>query len=69
MIQSAELQAKLAGWRMKAAAGELTEAECKEIVVALRAGRVAAAVSGEAKTRKKAIAVIPNANDLLNMME
>ena len=64
-----ELQAKIADWRLKAATGELTLEEMKEAIRFLRAGREAAAVSPSAALRKKAIAVIPSAEDLLSELD
>lgn len=62
-----ELQAKIATWRIKAAEGTLTLEEMKEGIILLRAGRCTAAVAAQsaAKTRKRAIAEIPSADDML----
>ena len=62
-----ELQAKIASWRERAAAGTLTIEEMKEAIIHLRAGRLGAAqtVQRAAATRKKAIAVIPSQDDML----
>lgn len=62
-----DLQAKLAAWRLAAAEGTLSIEDMKEGIRLLRAGRLQAAqAAGEsARKRKKAIAVIPSADDLL----
>lgn len=65
MIQSPDTQAKLAAWRLKAAEGTLTLEESIEAVKLLRAGRMQALASSASSTRKKAIAAIPAADDLL----
>tara|TARA_R110000868_G_scaffold51197_2_gene162660 strand:+ start:1204 stop:1368 length:165 start_codon:yes stop_codon:yes gene_type:complete len=46
--------------------GTITKEEMKEAVQMLRAGRMAAATSPAAAKRKKAIAEIPPAADMLN---
>lgn len=62
-----ELQAKIAAWRIKAVEGTLSLEEMKEGVIFLRAGRLTAATAAQksASTRKKAIAAIPSAEDML----
>ena len=60
-----ELQAKIQLWRQKAIAGDLTPEEMAEAIIALRAGRVGAQVASEASKRKKAVAEIPDADDLV----
>lgn len=62
---SPELQSRIASWRQRASEGLLTIEEMREAIIALRAGRVAAVASSAASTRKKAIAAIPSADDLL----
>lgn len=66
-----ELQAKIASWRLRAAEGTLTLEEMKEAIVFLRAGRLGAAQAAQktAATRKKAIAAIPSAEDMLSDLE
>jgi len=64
-----DLQAKIALWRQRAATGDLTEEEMREAVRYLREGRLAAATSAAAAKRKRAIAAIPSAADLLGGME
>lgn len=66
-----DLQAKISTWRMKAAEGTLTLDEMKEGIVLLRAGRCAAAVasSTSAAKRKKSIAEIPSAEDMLGELD
>lgn len=66
MIISAELQAKIAQWRLKAIEGTLTREEMAEAVTLLRGDRVAAAKSTDSARRTKAIKVIPSAADLLD---
>lgn len=68
---SPELQSKLAAWRIKALDGTLSLEEMKESVTYLRAGRLGAAQAAQktAATRKKAIAVIPSADDMLSDLE
>ena len=66
---SPETQAKFAAWRMKAAAGELTQEEMKEIIIALRAGRNAAGASASTSKKRAAMREIPKAEDLLGEME
>ena len=52
-------------WRAKAAEGTLTTEEMKEAISALRAGRVSASAASDKSRAKKAVKVIPTANDLL----
>ena len=68
---SYELQAKIAAWRIKAADDTLTPAEMREIILHLRAGRVAAAgaARGAASSRKKAAVAVPAADDMLSELE
>ena len=60
-----EMQSKIAVWRAKAEAGTLTEAEMVEGIRALRESRYGAAVASDQAKRKRAQAVIPDADDLL----
>jgi hypothetical protein len=65
-----DLQAKISTWRMKAAEGTLTFDEMKEGIILLRAGRTAANVaSATATKRKKSIAEIPSADDMLGELD
>lgn len=64
-----ELNAKIAIWRQKALDGELSLEETREAIAALRQGRVSAAHASEASRRKKAVAEIPKADDLLAELE
>lgn len=66
---SLELQQKIAGWRARAAEGTLTLEEMKEAILHLRAGRVNAQNASAASKRKKAIAEIPSAADMLSDLE
>lgn len=64
-----ELQAKIANWRIRADTSELTLDEMKEAIVYLRAGRLAAAAQTTAAKVKKAKAVIPSADEMLDDLE
>ena len=64
-----EFQTKIAAWRARAANNELTAEEMKEAITYLRQGRVAAANASATATRKKAIAAIPSAADMLSDLE
>ena len=66
-----ELQSNIATWRAKAAEGTLTFEEMKEAVLALRAGRCEASKTAQnaAVKRKKAIAAIPSAADMMSELE
>ncbi len=66
---SAETQARFASWRMKAAAGELSQDDMKEIILALRAGRNASAASASTSRKKAAMREIPRAEDLLGELD
>ena len=66
---SLELQQKIAVWRQKSAEGTLTLEDMKEAIIHLRAGRVNAANASAASKRKKAIAEIPAAADMLDELE
>ena len=63
-----ELSAQISEWRTKAADGTLSPDDMKAIIAQLRQGRLSAAEAAQvaAKTRKKAIAVIPDAGSLLD---
>lgn len=63
--QSLELQSKIALWRQKAADGTLTQDEMREAILAVRAGRMSAEAASATSKRKKAIAAVPNADDML----
>lgn len=64
-----ELQAKISNWRIKASSGELTLDEMKEAIVYLRAGRISAASQTTAARAKKAKAVIPSADEMLDDLD
>ena len=68
-MNSPELQAKIASWRIRAAEGTLTLDDMKEIITASRAGRMSSATSVAASKRKLAIAAIPLAADMLSELE
>lgn len=61
-----ELQAKITSWRQRSSEGTLTIEEMREAIRELRAGRVSAVATSATATRKKAIAAIPAADDMLN---
>lgn len=63
-----DLQAKIADWRLRAAAGTLTLPEMKEAITHLRAGRISAYSTGVAAKKKAAVA-IPAAADMLNELD
>lgn len=56
MIPSPELQSKIATWRARAAAGEMSQQDWKDCVADLRRSRAAATAA--AKSRKSAKAPI-----------
>jgi len=60
-----ELDAQIAIWRQKALDDTMTPAEYKLAIDALREGRMSAARASDAARRKKARAVVPEADDLL----
>jgi hypothetical protein len=64
-----ELQQKISSWRLRAAEGTLTLDEMREAILHLRAGRVNAQNASAASKRKKAIAEIPAAADMLSELE
>ena len=68
-VISAELQSKIASWRIKAAEGTLTLDEMREGIKYLRSDRMSAATSA-AKTRlTKAKSAAPVAEDMLADLE
>lgn len=64
-MQSPELQAKIAEWRQKAAAGTLTVEDMKAAILAIRGDRKGAAIASEQSKRKAAKAAVPDAKSLL----
>lgn len=67
MLQSSEVQAKIARVRAKIEAKETVDIEeYKEVVAFIRQGRMASAATSDSAKRKKAIAAIPAADDLLD---
>lgn len=66
---SPELAQKIAIWRQKAAAGELTLEECQESVKLLREGRMAAAQAAQSTKRAAAKKAIPTAETLFGGIE
>ena len=65
MIPTLASQQRIALLRAKAAANQLTEQEMAEAIILMRAERVGAAVASETSRRKKAIAEIPDADEML----
>lgn len=63
-----ELNSKIAIWRAKSVEGKLTPEELREAIAALRQGRVGASIASAASKRSKAVAVIPDANSMLDDM-
>ena len=63
--QSPSTVAKLALWREKARDGTITDTELAEAITLLRGDRIAAARTSDASRRKKAVAEVPKADDLL----
>jgi hypothetical protein len=68
-MYSPQLQSQIAGWRQRAIEGTLSTEELIVAVKLIREGRVSAAYSADAAKRKKAVAAIPAANDLLSELE
>jgi hypothetical protein len=60
-----ETNSRIADWRAKALAGQLTEADLAEAIRLLRADRVGASIASDKSRRAKAKTEIPNADDLL----
>jgi len=63
------LQEKVSIWRQKANDGTLTVEEMKEAIIALRQGRVGAAIASDSARRKTAKKEIPSADDLLSELD
>ena len=63
-----ELPLKLAEWRQAQADGTITREQTKEFIAYLRGNRFSAgqAAASAAKTRKRAVAEIPSADDMLS---
>lgn len=64
-----ELLSRFAEWRAKAAAGTLTQAEMKEAIIFMKAGRVSALTSSEQSRRKAARKEVKSADEMLNELE
>ena len=62
------MTSRISIWRSKALAGTLTLPEMAEAIRALRGDRVGAAAASESAKRKRAVAEIPDADDLLKEM-
>lgn len=65
---SAELQAKIAIWREKTRAGQMTVEEYRQVVESIRGERKSAAVASEQSKRAKAKAAVPDAKALLGAL-
>ncbi len=68
-VTSPELQNKVVEWRSKAAAGTITLDEMREAILMLRAGRLSAVQSSEAKKRTAAKKAVKSADDMLKELE
>jgi hypothetical protein len=64
-----DLQSKISIWRQKALDNTLTVEEMKDAIIALRNGRVGAAIASDTARRKKAVKVVPSADDLLSELD
>ncbi len=64
-LNATELQQNIALWRAKAAAGELTLEESRQIIAIVRGERRTAAESSDAARRAKAKKAVPTADELL----
>lgn len=70
MLQSSEVQNRIAQLRARANDNTITDDEYKEAIQLLRADRVSAVYNGEKKSaRSKVKAAIPDALDMLNELE
>ena len=70
MLQSPEVQARIAQLRARANDNTITDEEYREAIQLLRADRVSAVYSGEKKaSRAKTKAAIPDALDMLSELE
>lgn len=64
-----ELVAKIAVWRERAARGDMTPAEYREVIEQLREGRVAAAATSAKSRAAKAAKAPVNSDDLLSQLD
>jgi hypothetical protein len=64
-----DIQQKVALWRQKALDNTLTVEEMREAVGVLRQGRIGAAIASDTARRKKAVKVVPSADDLLSELD
>ena len=70
MLQSPEVQARIAQLRARSNDGTITDDEYREAIALLRADRVSSVYSGEKRaSRAKAKAAIPDALDMLSELE
>ena len=63
---SPELSAKIVEWRQKSLDGTITIEEQREAIKLMREGRMAAAQASSTAKRKKAVAEIKSADDMLD---
>ena len=61
-----DLNRKIAYWRQRSAEGQLTVEEMKEAIIALRGGRVSAAIASGNSRAKKSPVIVQDSDDLLN---
>lgn len=64
-----ELESRIANLRVIAATRDLTREEQREVVEALRQGRLSAHHASDTARKRTAKTEIPNANDLLGELE
>lgn len=69
MVQSPELQARIAAWRQKAADGTITLDEMKEAIIVMRESRRSASVEAKASRASGGTKAKANADDLLNQLD
>lgn len=67
MVQSPELQLRIAEWRRKALEGTITLDEMKEAIVVMRESRTSAAVAVKKSAASRKAPV--NTDDLLNQLD
>jgi hypothetical protein len=63
------VQSKIEHWRKSCQDGTITIEDYKEAIRMLRGGREAAAKASSTTARKKAIAAVPSAEDLLDELD
>lgn len=65
-INDPMLQAKIAEWRARAAAGTLSLDDMKEAIRAMRQGRLGAATASDSAQRARAKRVVKSADEMLD---